>query len=122
MPSISIQLPAVEADQQVEVEVKINGKKKTYHYRVEIFAWEQCHERSARYLRLGTLRFALRARLYMRFIIYFQIESSHKFRAGEFENPRWRSAGWHWNRYVPSETIGSFHREKIARRGFVFDG
>ena len=43
MPSISIQLPAIEADQQVEVDVKINGKKKTYHYRVEIFAWEQCH-------------------------------------------------------------------------------
>ena len=42
MPSITIQLPAIEADQQVEVEVKLNGKKKTYHYRVEIFAWEQC--------------------------------------------------------------------------------
>jgi len=42
MPSISIQLPAIDADQQVEVEVKINGKKKTYHYRVEIFAWERC--------------------------------------------------------------------------------
>jgi len=42
MPTISIQLPAVEADQQVEVEVKINGQKKKYHYRVEIFAWEQC--------------------------------------------------------------------------------
>ena len=44
MPSISIQLPAIEADQQIEVEVKINGKKKTYNYRVEIFAWEQCVE------------------------------------------------------------------------------
>lgn len=44
MPSISIQLPAVEADQQIEVEVKINGLKKKYHYRVEIFAWEQCEE------------------------------------------------------------------------------
>lgn len=44
MPTISIQLPAVEADQQVEVEVKINGRKQTYHYRVEIFAWEQCEE------------------------------------------------------------------------------
>lgn len=42
MPSISIQLPAIEADQQIEVEVKINGEKKSYHYRVEIFAWEQC--------------------------------------------------------------------------------
>lgn len=44
MPSISIQLPAIEADQQIEVEVKINGKRKTYHYRVEIFGWEQCHD------------------------------------------------------------------------------
>ena len=42
MPSISIQLPAIEADQQIEVEVKINGQKKMYHYRVEIFAWEHC--------------------------------------------------------------------------------
>ena len=39
MPTISIQLPAIEADQQVEVEVKLNGQKKKYHYRVEIFAW-----------------------------------------------------------------------------------
>jgi hypothetical protein len=44
MPSISIQLPAVDADQQIEVEVKINGRKRTYNYRVEIFAWEQCEE------------------------------------------------------------------------------
>jgi hypothetical protein len=44
MPSISIQLPAIEADQQIEVEVKINGHKKQYHYRVEIFAWEDCPE------------------------------------------------------------------------------
>lgn len=44
MPSISINLPTIEADQQVEVEVKINGRKKTYHYRVEIFAWEACIE------------------------------------------------------------------------------
>jgi hypothetical protein len=26
-------LPAVEADQQIEGEVKINGNKKKYHYR-----------------------------------------------------------------------------------------
>jgi hypothetical protein len=42
MPSISIQLPAIEADQQIEVEVKINGRRKKYNYRVEIFAWEEC--------------------------------------------------------------------------------
>ncbi len=46
MPSISIQLPAIDADHQIEVEVKINGRKKTYNYRVEIFAWEQCVEPS----------------------------------------------------------------------------
>lgn len=44
MPSISIQLPAIEADQQIEVEVKINGRKKNYNFRVEIFAWEECEE------------------------------------------------------------------------------
>lgn len=42
MPTISIQLPAIDADQQIEVEVKINGRKKKYNYRVEIFAWEDC--------------------------------------------------------------------------------
>ena len=47
MPSISIQLPAVEADQQIEMEVKINGTKKRYNYRVEIFAWEQCPDPAA---------------------------------------------------------------------------
>jgi len=42
MPSINIQLPAMEADQSIEIEVKINGKKKNYHYRIEIFAWSEC--------------------------------------------------------------------------------
>ncbi len=44
MPAIAIQLPAVEADQQIEVEVKINGRKRRLCYRVEILAWEQCEE------------------------------------------------------------------------------
>jgi len=42
MPSISIQLPAIEADQSIEIEVKINNKKKRTHYRVEFFPWEEC--------------------------------------------------------------------------------
>ena len=42
MPSINIQLPTIEADQSIEIEVKINDQKKKYHYRVEIFPWEQC--------------------------------------------------------------------------------
>jgi len=44
MQTISIQLPAIEADQQIEVVVKINGHKKTFNYRVEIFSWEECIE------------------------------------------------------------------------------
>jgi len=48
MPSINIQLPAMEADQSIEIEVKINGKKKNYHYRIEIFAWSDCAQPSSR--------------------------------------------------------------------------
>lgn len=42
MSVINIQLPAIEGDQQIEVDVKINGRKRKMHYRVEIFAWEDC--------------------------------------------------------------------------------
>lgn len=42
MPVINIQLPVVDGDSRIEVEVKINGEKRRYNYRVEIFAWEQC--------------------------------------------------------------------------------
>ena len=44
MPSISIHLPVMEADQSIEIEVKINNKKKKYHYRVEFFSWQNCSE------------------------------------------------------------------------------
>ena len=44
MASINIQLPAVEGDQQIEVDVKINGKKRKMHYRIEIFSWEECEK------------------------------------------------------------------------------
>ncbi|MCP4712473.1 MAG: hypothetical protein GY869_27940 [Planctomycetes bacterium] len=44
MPAITIQLPQMDAEQHVEVEVKINGQKKRYNYRVEIIAWESCEE------------------------------------------------------------------------------
>ena len=42
MPNINIQLPVVEADQMIEVEVKINGQKKKINYRIEIFSWTKC--------------------------------------------------------------------------------
>ena len=42
MPSINIQLPTLEADQSIEIEVKINEKKQKHNYRVEIFSWSDC--------------------------------------------------------------------------------
>ena len=44
MPNISIQLPLVEADHSVEVCVTINGQKKQYNYRIEIFPWSACRD------------------------------------------------------------------------------
>ena len=48
MGDITIQLPKIEADQFIEVEVKVNGKKKMYNYRVEIFYWEECKKEEER--------------------------------------------------------------------------
>ncbi|MBN2357430.1 hypothetical protein JXO59_15050 [candidate division KSB1 bacterium] len=42
MPNVSIQLPMIEADQSIEVTVTINGKKKQFNYRIEIFPWSEC--------------------------------------------------------------------------------
>jgi hypothetical protein len=42
MATINIQLPLIDADQTIEIEVRVNGKRKTYHYRVEILKWEEC--------------------------------------------------------------------------------
>jgi len=44
MPSINIQLPAMDAESSIEIEVRVNGEKKKYHYRVEIFKWEGCEQ------------------------------------------------------------------------------
>jgi len=42
MSAIAIQIPEVDGEQEIEVEVKINGVKKQYNYRVEIFYWDNC--------------------------------------------------------------------------------
>lgn len=42
MSIIGIEIPRLEEDQDISVEVKINGIKKQYNYRVEIFYWEEC--------------------------------------------------------------------------------
>ena len=48
MREITIQLPAIEAEQSIEIEVRVNGKSRRYNYRVEIFAWEDCVEDEGR--------------------------------------------------------------------------
>lgn len=42
MSIIGIEIPKLEGEQDIQVEVKINGIKKHYNYRVEIFYWEEC--------------------------------------------------------------------------------
>ena len=41
MPKVRIELPPVEADDNVEVEVTVNGRKRRLSYRIEIFDWEE---------------------------------------------------------------------------------
>ena len=42
MGIIGIEIPELNEDQDIEVEVRVNGIKKQYNYRVEIFYWEEC--------------------------------------------------------------------------------
>ncbi|MCP5104233.1 MAG: hypothetical protein GY950_12675 [bacterium] len=40
MREVVIQIPTLEAEQNIEIDVSINGKKRQKKYRVEIIAWE----------------------------------------------------------------------------------
>lgn len=40
MREVVLQIPSFEAEQNIDIDVKINGKKRTMHYRVEIIEWE----------------------------------------------------------------------------------
>lgn len=40
MPKVAIELPPVDTDDKVEVELTINGVKRKMTYRVELFRWE----------------------------------------------------------------------------------
>lgn len=40
MQEVVLQIPSVEAEQNIEIDVKINGRRKTLKYRVEIVGWE----------------------------------------------------------------------------------
>jgi hypothetical protein len=40
MREIVLSIPTVEPEQNIEIEVSINGKKRKLNYRVELVAWE----------------------------------------------------------------------------------
>jgi hypothetical protein len=40
MREVVLQIPTLEAEQNIEIEVKINGRKRILKYRVEIVDWE----------------------------------------------------------------------------------
>jgi hypothetical protein len=40
MREIVILVPDVDIEQNIEIDVRINGKKKTMQYRVELLSWE----------------------------------------------------------------------------------
>ena len=46
MREVVLQIPSLEAEQNIDIDVKINGKKRTMHYRVEIIEWESYDEKS----------------------------------------------------------------------------
>ncbi|MDD3730923.1 MAG: hypothetical protein PHU88_00920 [candidate division Zixibacteria bacterium] len=41
MREVVIQIPTLEAEQNIEIDVRINGRKRTIKYRVEIVDWEE---------------------------------------------------------------------------------
>ena len=43
MREVSISIPTLESEQNIEIDVRINGKKRTIKYRVEIIGWEGNH-------------------------------------------------------------------------------
>ena len=40
MREIALSIPTLESEQNIDIEVRINGKRRSLHYRVEIIAWE----------------------------------------------------------------------------------
>ncbi len=44
MGHIAIQIPQIPGEQEIEIDVKINGIRQQYNYRVEIFYWKDCEK------------------------------------------------------------------------------
>lgn len=41
MREVVIQIPTLDTEQNIEIDVKINGRKRVMKYRVEIYEWEE---------------------------------------------------------------------------------
>ena len=41
MKEVVLQIPTLGSEQNIEIDVRINGKKRTLKYRVEIIDWEE---------------------------------------------------------------------------------
>lgn len=40
MKGVIVEIPIWNAEQNIEIDVRVNGKKRTFRYRVEIINWE----------------------------------------------------------------------------------
>ncbi|MCP4154225.1 MAG: hypothetical protein GY757_41245 [bacterium] len=41
MKEVTLQIPTLDTEQNIEIDVRINGRKQTIKYRVEIVDWEE---------------------------------------------------------------------------------
>jgi len=55
MKEIVILVPELEVDQNIEIDVRINGRKKTMQYRVELISWEGNNQKN----RVSTIKHKL---------------------------------------------------------------
>ena len=44
---IAIQIPQIPGEQEIEIDVKVNGVTQQYKYRVEVFYWRDCRNPDA---------------------------------------------------------------------------
>jgi len=42
MPHIAIPIPSGPGKQEIEIDMRVNGKQQQIHYRVELFYWSDC--------------------------------------------------------------------------------
>ena len=42
MGILGIEIPEINEEQEIEIDVRVNGIKKQYQYRVELFYWADC--------------------------------------------------------------------------------